>query len=312
MDSHNKVVIVALSLSVLTLASISTYLSLRQSQVLGETTAGPNIQPVLPPSKKPFEVSCQEYIHIYKTYCRPVTKTDSTIQAPELTEEENNSVSTNTTTSDSAATSLRRRLCSDLYKVGRQFCRSVVIEPRPSTVCKSGVNSFTVGATCDKGAVSATYACHDGTTGIVEPKTLIAGKSCYPIATLEQMAKKACEGHSACSDTPDGGTPPSDGYCTGDKDCKAGEKCVLPAMVGSSVSIVDRNLPGKCVPVSSPTLVPKTTVTPSPRSCGWCGTSCTFVIPGRACVQIANPNKSCVMSDKGICQIIPTSPVKTR
>lgn len=302
MDSHNKVVIAALSLTVLTLALVSSYLSLNQNKVLGETT-GPRTQPVLPPEKKQFEVSCQEYIQIYKNYCRPITKTDSTIQAPELTEEENASNSATTTASDNDALSLRSRICSDLYKVGRHFCRLVIIDPRPSTVCKTGVNSFTIGTTCEKGAASATYACHDGTTGVAQPQTLLAGKSCYPIATLEQMAKKACEGHSACSKDDSSDTTPSN-FCTGDKDCKEGEKCVMPA---ATVQIVGRGLGGKCVPASIPTVSPKTTVTPSPKSCGWCGTSCTITIPGRACVQVAHPGKSCIMNSKGTCQIISVS-----
>ena len=309
MDSQNKVVIVALSLTVLTLALVSSFLSLNQNKVLGETTTGPRTQPVLPPEKKQSEVSCQEYIQIYKNYCRPIAKTDSTIQAPELTEEENASVSTTATASDNNTLSLRSRVCSDLYKVGRHFCRSVIIDPRPSIICKTGLNSFTVGATCDKGAASATYACYDGTTGVVQPKTLIAGKACYPTASLESMAKRACEGHSACSKDGSSDATPSD-YCTGDKDCKDGEKCVMPA---ATIQIVGKNLGGKCVLVNTPTLAPKTTVTPSPKSCGWCGTSCTFVIQGRVCTQQApQPGKSCVMNSKGACQIISTSPVKTR
>jgi hypothetical protein len=320
MDSHNKVVIAALSLTVLTLALISSYLSLNQNKVLGETT-GPRTQPVLPPEKKQSEVSCQEYIQVYKNYCRPITKTDSTIQAPELTEEENTSVSTTATASDNDALSLRSRVCSDLYKVGRQFCRLVIIDPRPSTACKTGVNSFTVGATCTlpsktgpalgmtdpsqtiNGASSATYVCYDGTTGVAQPKTLLAGKSCYPVATLEQMAKKACEGHSACSKDDSSDTTPSN-FCTGDKDCKDGEKCIMPA---ATVQIVGRSLGGKCVPANIPTVSPKTTVTPSPKSCGWCGSSCTITIPGRACVQVAHPGKSCIMNSKGACQVISVS-----
>lgn len=88
---------------------------------------------------------------------------------------------------------------------GGWFCPKTT--PTPSTVCKTGVNSFGVGAACPSDSsrfLSANYACYDGVKGTVGNNT------CQTSLALANLAQQACAGHSSCSTTPTGAKKPGD------------------------------------------------------------------------------------------------------
>lgn len=252
MDKKHKLTILILSLSVLTLATVSTILSLSQGGVLGISTINigkslsvpvprTSIYPTSIPAKNLSGVPCRDFSFIFS--------------------------SASTSPSDpffSRAFSLFRRYCPDLE----------LPTPTPglATGCKTGVNSFAVGLACTytnttsektPGYYSARVTCHDGSTHTIGDPS---NRLCYQKTSLEALAAKTCQGKTNC-----------------------------PRPTPSIKEIT--NLP-------RPTRV--TTTSLEPQSCGWCGTSCTFIRPNMACPMIAPPsNQQCIyVSTDQTCKVI--------
>jgi hypothetical protein len=135
MDS-NKTLIITLSLSVLTLAIVSTFLTLNQSGVLGTTTTAPVRKPsgierpptVAPPSQT--DRLCKELSGIYNRGCLKNTSdlnTDSSDVRP---------------TGKTAATykpiinNEPVAFCDDLLGLMANFCPNATIGPRPTEIVK--------------------------------------------------------------------------------------------------------------------------------------------------------------------------------
>ncbi|MBI2430934.1 MAG: hypothetical protein HYV39_02890 [Candidatus Levybacteria bacterium] len=299
MDSHKSTVL-ALSLSVLTLAVVSTFLSLNQSGVLGDSTVGgssilPKTTPVVRPTNVPSAL-CHEVTELFDNYCKKGENQDKD-QIP-------------------------KGFCGDIFKLTSQFCPQGTLGPKPTSACKYGTNSFEVGTACESprlptgaqinplytetGFSSAKYSCYDGTTGEVKP---IKG-SCAGQSVLRELARKACEGHGTCKNPQKPTNRPDDPrQCTGDNDCDIGQYCQTPKRVQKDESVETIPL-GKCLPIPkvtlNPRLTPRVSLLPTRTgiTCGWCGLSCVPTRPGLKCPTIKAPaNKTCVLSGT-VCKIV--------
>jgi len=324
MDSHKSTVL-ALSLSVLTLAVVSTFLSLNQSGVLGDSTSAGSAPPVKPTGliARPVESKiCGEVKGLFNNYClrgkddQMVTGSADNSTAPGQAEGEQPFDAR----PDNGGLS---GICGDLFKLTGQFCPTVTGGPLPTSVCKYGVNSFSVGTPCktvtpvpgsaqtliyrEPSYTSAKYACYDGTEGTVSsPKA-----SCVGVSVLKELARKACEGHSLCKNPEKPtGRPEEPKHCTGDKDCNDNETCLMPIALDKIGRTTSTGAQpewlafGKCVPKTKVTVAPRVTVKPKVTllptrgalTCTWCGTSCTFQRAGLKCPLMSAPaGKDCTL-----------------
>lgn len=322
MDSH-KTTVLALSLSVLTLAVVSTFLSLNQSGVLGDSTSAGSPMPAKPTLvARPVESKiCGEIKGLFNNYCLR-GKDDQVVT-------DSNGSSTQPGEAGAADQPFDARpensglsgVCGDLFKLTGQFCPTVTGGPMPTSVCKYGVNSFAVGTACktaitppgsvqpliyrEPSYTSAKYTCYDGKEGTVSsPKS-----SCVGVSVLKELARKACEGHSMCKNPEKPtGRPEEPKHCTGNKDCQENETCLLPIPVkriGQAAGAQPEWLAfGKCVPKAKTTVSPRVTINPKVTllptrgalTCTWCGTSCTFQRAGLKCPLISAPaGKDCTL-----------------
>lgn len=318
MDSH-KTTVLALSLSVLTLAVVSTFLSLNQSGVLGDSTSAGKALPPRPTTMiaKPMESGvCRELGGLFNNYCLRGKDDVQPLEAGNTADSGDQSEPFPARKDSSGMSGV----CGDLFKLTQQFCPKTTPGPQPSGACKYGVNSFATGTPCKTSVVptgakemmpiyrensfqSAKYTCYDGTTGEVKsPNT-----ACTPESVLRSLARKACEGHGTCKNPEKPtGRPEEPKHCTGDKDCEDTEVCLLPpsrlSQVMGSKDVKPEWLAfGRCVPkaktTTSPRLTPKVSAVPTKGelSCTWCGTSCVANRMGLKCPLMSAPiGKDCV------------------
>ncbi|MFA5894664.1 MAG: hypothetical protein WC851_02720 [Candidatus Shapirobacteria bacterium] len=335
MDSHKSTVL-ALSLSVLTLAVVSTFLSLNQSGVLGETTSagyGGSVPPVKPTIvARPVESKiCGEVKGLFNNYClrgkddQMVTGSADNSTAPGQAEGEQPFDAR----PDNGGLS---GICGDLFKLTGQFCPTITGGPIPTSVCKYGVNNFSVGTACKTSLVptgskvqplmyqepsytSAKYSCYDGKEGTVSSPN----SSCVRVSLLKELARKACEGHSVCRNPEKPtGRPEEPKHCTGDKDCNDNETCLIPVALDKIGRTTSTDTQpqwlafGRCVPKPKTTLAPRVTVNPkvtlvptrTELSCIWCGTNCVAQRAGLKCPLLSAPaGKDCTAVGKA-CKIV--------
>ncbi|MBP9818025.1 hypothetical protein KBC75_04765 [Candidatus Shapirobacteria bacterium] len=172
MNSNHRVTILALSLSVLTLAAISTILSLNQSGVLGVTTSPMPPRPTVTIPQTDRGVPCDTF----KTVFSMATTTNP--------------------------------IYTQLAYLLKNFCPTTTVTPitTPSvSVCKTGVSNISFGSTCSftssttvvaPGYNFAKITCYDGTTTSIGNSLQ---KVCYQSLTIQTLAKKFCDGKTSCN-----------------------------------------------------------------------------------------------------------------
>ncbi|MFA6602961.1 MAG: hypothetical protein WCT01_04120 [Candidatus Shapirobacteria bacterium] len=102
------------------------------------------------------------------------------------------------TTQTKSIVATRTVPCSALETFYKDYCPTKNISPIPTTsVCKTGVSSFSVDKVCNTGYLVAYYGCYDGFSG-----TLGDGKTCYASDMWQILADKACYNRSSCSVRP--------------------------------------------------------------------------------------------------------------
>lgn len=311
----NKTVIVALSLSVLTLAAVSTFLSLRQSGVLGESTVsvGVSTAPIIKPSVAPVPSLCKEIVYLHNSYCD-----DPNNQNLDKDKEDDLTPTPTPKEQKDLPDEGKNKLCGDIYKLIQAFCPKVTVGPVPSTTCRYGLQSVEPLTKCTisttdgqkiSGFLSANYYCQDGFKGTINSKI------CLTKDGLTARAKAACQGHGTCINPKI--TPITGGFCTGDKDCKVTEYCKLPPVPTNAYGQDAMFRPGRCVPKGTGTItkVPITgqitrtvtrmlTPTSTTLTCGWCGRNCVAIRPGLKCPSVEPPESQTCVKSGTTCKII--------